>query len=229
MKEYSDLTIKCKQCGKDFIFSEDEQDFYKTRGFSTPQRCKSCRSKQRQYAKICAECGNKFVEDAPVYCAACMINQKLEFEQKIADLQKNLESMKAELASQTESGLSVVSIENQKSLDEAVNRAKLAEAAEKEVSELLQQRAREVAELKVRLDLANSELEKAVQYRSSMEKLVPALESLLKRMSILENNQKAITELLLKLSNKTEVASKTGILETIKGFFRSPDSPASSS
>lgn len=204
MMEYSDLTITCKQCGKDFIFSEDEQDFYKTRGFSTPQRCKSCRSKQKQSARICAECGNSFVEGAPVYCAACLINQKLEPK------------------------LSAPVIENQKLLDEALNRAVLAEATESKTSELLLQKAGEVAELEIRLNLANSELEKAVKYCASLEKLIPALEYLKGKIHVLENSQNTMTELLLKLSKKTEVVSKNSLLEKLRVFFHTPDSPAPS-
>jgi hypothetical protein len=203
MIEYSDLTIKCKQCGKDFIFSEDEQTFYKTRGFSTPQRCKNCRSKQRQSGAVCAECGNTFVEGAPVYCAACLINQKL---------------------AHTPEPL----IENQMQLDEALKRAALAEAAESKTSELLRQTAQEVAELKVRLELANSELEKSVQYHTSVEKLTFGLEQLQNKMNVLENSQKNMVELLLELSRKTNVAPKNSLLETLRGLFRPHGSPASS-
>jgi hypothetical protein len=203
MLEYSDLTIKCKQCGKDFIFSEDEQTFYKTRGFSAPQRCKNCRSKQRQSNAVCAECGSSFVEGAPVYCAACMINQKL------ARVPEPV-------------------IENQQILDQALERATLAEAAKGEAVELLREKAQEVAELKVRLELANSELEKSGQYRASLEKLTYALEHLRNKMSVLENGQKNMLEMLLLLTKKNEVASKNTLMEMLKGFFRPHGSPASS-
>lgn len=40
----ADITIKCKDCGKDFIFSESEQAFYKEKGFENqPARCPDCR------------------------------------------------------------------------------------------------------------------------------------------------------------------------------------------
>ena len=204
MIEYSDLTIKCKQCGRDFIFSEDEQTFYKTRGFSTPQRCKNCRSKQRQSSAVCAECGNGFVEGAPVYCAACLINQKL-------------------------AKAPAPVIENPKQVEDALRRAALAEAAESEASELLRQKALEAAELKIRLDLTNSELEKSAQYRASLEKLTLALEHLHNKINVLENSQKNTLELLLEMSKKNDLDSKNGLVETLKGLFRTHDSPASSS
>ncbi|MEG0616968.1 MAG: zinc-ribbon domain containing protein, partial [Oscillospiraceae bacterium] len=30
---YQDKTLVCKECGKDFIFTAGEQEFYATRGF----------------------------------------------------------------------------------------------------------------------------------------------------------------------------------------------------
>lgn len=40
----ADKTLKCKDCGADFIFTEGEQAFYKEKGFENePQRCPECR------------------------------------------------------------------------------------------------------------------------------------------------------------------------------------------
>ncbi|MCE5313517.1 MAG: zinc-ribbon domain-containing protein [Armatimonadota bacterium] len=38
-----DKEIKCKDCGQNFIFTAGEQEFFQSRGFSEPIRCKSCR------------------------------------------------------------------------------------------------------------------------------------------------------------------------------------------
>jgi hypothetical protein len=47
-----DVTIKCKDCGADFIFTEGEQAFYKEKGLaSAPVRCKSCRDSRRQQSR----------------------------------------------------------------------------------------------------------------------------------------------------------------------------------
>ena len=35
--------IKCKNCGRIFIFTEGEQEFYKEKGFDDPKRCFYCR------------------------------------------------------------------------------------------------------------------------------------------------------------------------------------------
>jgi hypothetical protein len=44
-----DKTIKCKDCGTDFVFTENEQKFYKEKGFENePQRCPDCRRARKQ-------------------------------------------------------------------------------------------------------------------------------------------------------------------------------------
>jgi CxxC-x17-CxxC domain-containing protein len=46
----SDKSIKCRDCGEEFVFTAGEQTFYKERGFQhEPTRCKRCREdKKRQ-------------------------------------------------------------------------------------------------------------------------------------------------------------------------------------
>ena len=39
-----DKTLVCQDCGKEFIFTEGEQAFYKEKGFDNePKRCVECR------------------------------------------------------------------------------------------------------------------------------------------------------------------------------------------
>jgi len=43
-----DKTMKCKDCGQDFIFTVGEQEFYKEKGFENePQRCPNCRKARK--------------------------------------------------------------------------------------------------------------------------------------------------------------------------------------
>lgn len=44
MSQYTDRTLTCRDCGKQFTFTAGEQEFYATRGFSEPTRCPSCRA-----------------------------------------------------------------------------------------------------------------------------------------------------------------------------------------
>lgn len=40
----ADKTLICKDCGREFVFTEGEQAFYKEKGFENePQRCPECR------------------------------------------------------------------------------------------------------------------------------------------------------------------------------------------
>ena len=46
MEEFimADKTIVCRDCGKEFLFTEGEQAFYKEKGFDNePVRCVDCR------------------------------------------------------------------------------------------------------------------------------------------------------------------------------------------
>jgi len=48
MSEYKDKTIKCVDCGTDFVFTARDQEFYAEKGFKNePKRCKPCRDKKK--------------------------------------------------------------------------------------------------------------------------------------------------------------------------------------
>lgn len=45
----ADKTLVCKECGKEFIFSEGEQNFYAEKGLmNEPSRCPECRKARKQ-------------------------------------------------------------------------------------------------------------------------------------------------------------------------------------
>lgn len=86
----ADKTLTCRDCGRDFVFSVGEQEFYASRGFTNePGRCPECRANRRavmagdsaprreMHPAICAECGAQtqvpFLPrgDRPVYCSSC--------------------------------------------------------------------------------------------------------------------------------------------------------------
>ncbi|GAA0694544.1 MULTISPECIES: zinc-ribbon domain-containing protein [Clostridium] len=47
-----DKTIVCKDCGKEFVFTVGEQEFFKEKGFENdPVRCPECR-KARKASKM---------------------------------------------------------------------------------------------------------------------------------------------------------------------------------
>lgn len=99
MAQFQDQTIKCKDCGTDFIWTADEQDFYQQKGFNAPLRCKDCRAKARaahngggggggdrgprqSFPITCSNCGAQDTVpfqprgDKPVLCRDCFRKSK---------------------------------------------------------------------------------------------------------------------------------------------------------
>ena len=87
--------VVCKDCGKEFVWTAGEQEFYASRGFENqPQRCKACRDarkngarpastgERKMYDAVCASCGKACKvpfqprEDRPVYCSDCFARIK---------------------------------------------------------------------------------------------------------------------------------------------------------
>lgn len=90
--EYQDKVLVCADCGKEFVFTAAEQEFYAQKGFANePKRCKDCRvNKKRElrsrpremHSVTCSNCGKeaqvpfKPVMDKPVYCDDCFKQMK---------------------------------------------------------------------------------------------------------------------------------------------------------
>jgi len=46
---YEDKVLKCRECGRDFVFTTGEQEFFASRGLmNQPARCPECRALRRQ-------------------------------------------------------------------------------------------------------------------------------------------------------------------------------------
>lgn len=46
---YEDISLTCKDCGAEFIFTAGEQQFYAEKGFTNqPVRCAACRKARKQ-------------------------------------------------------------------------------------------------------------------------------------------------------------------------------------
>lgn len=95
---YSDRPLTCVQCGNEFTFTAEDQEFHSGRGYQDPKRCPTCRAERRQnrdrggygssgggydrpqrqmYSATCARCGKEALvpfeprSDKPVYCSDC--------------------------------------------------------------------------------------------------------------------------------------------------------------
>lgn len=88
--------IACTACGSDFMFSAEEQEFYQSKGFQDPRKCKPCRDHAKQnrgrggggyghaprqlFDTVCSSCGIQtqvpFQPNGskPVYCRDCYRN-----------------------------------------------------------------------------------------------------------------------------------------------------------
>jgi hypothetical protein len=228
--KYSDITISCIQCGKGFIFTEDEQEFYKSKGYTPPLRCKQCRSAGRQH-NVCTRCGNKLIEGSPVYCAACHIDIQLEFEVKAKGLQSAIESANARLEASgrekeqalatVKERLNLAEADKARLIEEARTTETLVEAEKAKMMEILSQKEQLIADLEKRLQNPAGELEKALKSLSNLERLEPMLNMLKEKIETLERNQSSLKEGLITLVEMTEENYRNvSIPEAIKGLFK---------
>lgn len=97
---YTDKTLSCRDCSKEFVFTAGEQEFHALKGFTNvPARCPDCRTARKassgfgdrrgggggpreMHVAVCSECGKEarvpFVPrgDKPVFCSDCFQNQR---------------------------------------------------------------------------------------------------------------------------------------------------------
>lgn len=48
VKRFELISATCKDCGRDFIITADEQKRFKSLGFELPKRCCECRKKRKE-------------------------------------------------------------------------------------------------------------------------------------------------------------------------------------
>ena len=94
---YTDRTMTCVQCGNEFVFSAEDQQYHAGRGYQDPKRCPTCRAERRSnsgrgsygggggydrpqrqmFSTTCSRCGKEALVpfeprgDKPVYCSDC--------------------------------------------------------------------------------------------------------------------------------------------------------------
>jgi len=76
--EIQDMTLNCKDCGQSFVWTADEQEFYKQKGFSAPLRCKNCRSQARARFNGGGSSGPR--QSFPITCANCGAQDTVPFQ-----------------------------------------------------------------------------------------------------------------------------------------------------
>lgn len=90
---YEDKILVCKDCGKEFVFTAGEQEFFAQKGLDKePKRCKNCRMARKNnstdkplvelFETTCSKCGGiarvRFQpsRNRPVYCSQCFAEIK---------------------------------------------------------------------------------------------------------------------------------------------------------
>ena len=73
---FEDKTLKCEDCGQDFIFTAGEQEFYAEKGFQNEPK-NATKANREMFTATCANCGKEAKvpfqpnNDRPVYCSEC--------------------------------------------------------------------------------------------------------------------------------------------------------------
>jgi protein-arginine kinase activator protein McsA len=81
-KKEEGVKLVCKICGKEFVFSKGEQEFFKEKGLQNiPKTCPECREARRtgdntNFEVKCEGCGKigtfrKRIEAKHILCASC--------------------------------------------------------------------------------------------------------------------------------------------------------------
>jgi CxxC-x17-CxxC domain-containing protein len=93
MPDFQDRTLKCIDCGADFVFTAGEQHFFHDKNFKNePKRCKNCKNKRQggsaggqgktETTTTCSQCGRettvpfKPTQGRPVFCRECFLSRK---------------------------------------------------------------------------------------------------------------------------------------------------------
>lgn len=50
-EEFVDKTLKCADCGKEFVWTAGEQAFYAEKGLHEPKHCPDCRKARKEARK----------------------------------------------------------------------------------------------------------------------------------------------------------------------------------
>jgi CxxC-x17-CxxC domain-containing protein len=97
---FTDRMLTCADCGNEFTFTADDQEFHAQKGYQDPKRCPDCRRARRgsegsygggggydraprqMFTATCDSCGNEAQipfeprQDRPVYCSDCFSKVK---------------------------------------------------------------------------------------------------------------------------------------------------------
>ena len=186
------ITLPCRQCGRQFIFTKAEQEFYEMKGFAPPGRCAECRStRQTLHSLVCSECGTEMEKGTSVFCAPCLAAARLEAEVKAR------ESQKAASAAHTQ----MLASDSQRT----------------ELEESLRQRKKQIDGLERQINELSQNLDEARQFQAILGLLQPSLNGIEGKLESLEHAHNKINERMLLLVQKVhEMYENVSLWELVK-------------
>jgi hypothetical protein len=189
------VKLTCRDCGRQFLFTEGEQEFYERMGFNHPSRCRDCRSiKEKQNGHLnCAECGVKLQNDAAVYCEQCLRSLQLaHFSCSQCGVTQGADTLvycaacfkKVQLDTERQ-------IEKyKKAASAAESKLQATESTNEELQRALYEAKQRIAELELKAENLNQDLEKAYHFQVASGWLKPALDDIAERLAALEQAER---------------------------------------
>jgi chromosome segregation ATPase len=228
-----DRNLKCRQCGKEFLFTKGEQDFYQRKGLTLPSHCPECRTaKQSQRQNLtCSQCKTPLEKDASIYCTACLASVHLESELKIKQKEKAIDEVQAKLRNiesrkeRVSESLSEVQAKLQDSESRKTDLEGSLSQKEQlltELQESLIQKEQMVVELEKQIRSISEGMEKVNQFHTDLQWIHPALDEINKRLESLEHGQDKINHRMLQVVERMhELYTNPSMFETLKRVLRS--------
>ena len=185
------ISLTCRDCGRQFVFTEGEQEFYDRMGFMPPSRCQECRSvKEKQNGHFsCSKCGVKLPRGTPVYCESCLeSSQPTQFicsqcgtapgNGALLYCETCLKNVRLDAERKAE--------KYKKAASAAESKLGVAETQNEELQRQLYEAKQRIAELELTVNNLNQDLEKAYQFHVASGWLKPALDAITERLGFLE-------------------------------------------
>ena len=227
MIQATDLRITCRDCGREFTFTEGEQNFYEQMGFTPPTRCRQCRvTKDKQSNQLtCTECGKELHKDSVVYCESC--SDSAPSSAHVTCAKCGIEQERSALLYCT-SCLNKVEYDAdrkvdklKRSLSSAQSKLELAESQNEDLRKSLYEAKRYAKELELKIQNMNQDLEQAYKYYMSSNWIKPVLEDMAKKLESLERSEYETNREVSQAMRKVDEINKSiNLWEVLKRSFR---------
>ena len=205
MVNYNDIKLTCRECGRQFLFSEGEQQFYEQMGFNPPTRCRPCRSNREKQAQLntCIKCGMELPRGTAVYCTTCFKSSPVE-KPVCAECST---SQERETPVYCEACLKRFQLEAERRVEKLRKEAgltqsklELAESRNRELERSLCEARQQVTDLELKVSNLNQDLDRAQQFYAGASWIRPALDDIVERLRPLEQLEHQTANLVHKLN-----------------------------